>query len=74
MALVSLEEVKIVLRGFAKSKSLFVYHMTHTSSPKRVVFELDLVEISYISIKKMIVKCFANHASKECDFSHFFPY
>ena len=43
---------------------LFVYHMTHTGSPKRVVFGPELVEIKNISIGKIIVKGVANHASK----------
>ena len=48
--------------------------MTHTSSPKRVVFGLDSVEISYISTRKMIARGVANHASKAYEFSHFLQY
>ena len=53
---------------------LSVYHMTHTSSPKRVFFELETVEISKISSGKLIIKGVANHASKAYEFSHFLPY
>ena len=55
-----------------EANMLYVYQMTNTGSPKRVVFEPDLVEISNISIGKMIVEGVANHASKEYEFSHFF--
>ena len=53
---------------------LFVYHMTHTVSPKQVAFGPDLVEISDISIGKIIEKGVANHASKAFEFSLFLPY
>ena len=53
---------------------LFVYQMTHTGPPKRVVFGPNSVESSCISIGKIIVKGFANHASKAYEFSHFLPY
>ena len=48
--------------------------MTHTGSPKQVVFGPDSVEITNISTGKIIEKCVANHASKAYDFSHFLPY
>ena len=48
--------------------------MTHTGSPKRVIFGLDLVEITYISIGNIIAKRVANHASKAYEFSHFMPF
>ena len=48
--------------------------MTHTDSPKQVVFDPDSMEISYISTRKIIVKGVANHASKAYEFSHFLPY
>ena len=48
--------------------------MTHTVSPKQVVFGPDSVEISYISTGKIIAKGVANHASKAYEFSHFLPY
>ena len=51
---------------------LYVYHMTHTSSPKRVGFGPDTIQISNISTSKLIAKGVANHASKEYEFSHFF--
>ena len=47
---------------------LSVYQMTHTGSPKWVVFEPDSVEILYISIGKLIVKGVSNHASKTYEF------
>ena len=53
---------------------LFVYQMTHTGSPKRVVFGIESMEISYISIEKLIAKVVANHASKAYELSHFLPY
>ena len=53
---------------------LSVYQMTHISSPKQVVFGPDSVEISVISIGKIIAKGVANHASKAYEFSHFLPY
>ena len=56
------------------TNAMYVYQMTHTSSPKRVVFEPDLVDISNISTGKMIEKGVANHASKSYEFSHFLPY
>ena len=43
---------------------LYVYEMTHTGPPKRVVFVHDLVEISDISNGNIIIKGVANHASK----------
>ena len=53
---------------------LYVYQMTHTGPPKWEVFGYDLVEISYISTGKIIVKGVANHTSKAYEFSHFLPY
>ena len=53
---------------------LYVYQMTHTVSPKQVEFGPDSVDISDISIGKLIVKIVANHASKAYEFSHFLPY
>ena len=50
---------------------LYVYHMTHTFSPKRVTFDSDSVEITEKATGNLIVKGFANHASKEYEFSHF---
>ena len=43
---------------------LSVYQMTHTVSPKRVVFGHESLEILDKSIGKLIMKGVANHASK----------
>ena len=51
---------------------LFVYHMTHTGSPKRVTFDLDLVDITEKSTGKIVEKGIANHSTKAYEFSHFF--
>ena len=59
---------------FLATNLFYVYQMTHTGSPKKFVFGPDLVEISYISTGKIIVKGVANHASKTYEFSHFLPY
>ena len=48
--------------------------MTHTSSPKQVVFGPDSVEITKISTRELVVKGIADHASKAYIFSHFMPY
>ena len=48
--------------------------MAHTSSPKRVTFDYDLVYISYISTSNIILNGVANHALREYAFSHFLPY
>ena len=53
---------------------LYVYQMTHTISPKQVVFEPDSVEITKISTGELVVKGIADDASKEYIFSHFMPY
>ena len=53
---------------------LYVYQMTHTGSPKQVLFDLDSVEISYISTGKIIVNGDTNHDSKAYEFSHFMSY
>ena len=53
---------------------LSVYKMTDTSSPKRIVFGPDKIDISDISTGKLIAKGVVNHASKAYEFSHFFPY
>ena len=51
-----------------------IYQMTLIGSPNRVVFGYELVEISYISTGKLVVKGVANHASKAYEFSHFLSY
>ena len=48
--------------------------MTHTTSPNKVIFSLDEVEIIEISSGKVIGKGVANHTSKVYMFSHFLPY
>ena len=48
--------------------------MADTSSPKKVLFGLESIQISYISTRNIIVKGVANHASKAYEFSHFLPY
>ena len=54
---------------------LSVYQMTHTGSPKQVVFGPDSVEIIDISTQKIIEKGdIAYHASKSYAFSQFMPY
>ena len=53
---------------------LSVYQMTHTSSPKWVIFGPDSMEIIDISAGNIIVKGAANHASKAYEFSHFMPF
>ena len=50
---------------------LFVYHMTHTGSPKRVTFVSDIVEIPEKAIGHIIAKGIANHSTKAYEFSHF---
>ena len=48
--------------------------MTHTGSPKKVIFSPDEVEITKISSGKVIAKGVENHAQKVYMFSHFLPY
>ena len=56
------------------SNLLSVYEMTHTGSPKKVIFSPDEVEITETLSGKVIAKGFANHTSKVYMFSHFLPY
>ena len=56
------------------SNILSVYQMTHTGSPKKVIFSPNDVEITDISNGKFIAKCFVDHTSKVYKFSHFLPY
>ena len=56
------------------AKLLSIYQMTHTSSPKKVVFGPDSVEITKISTREIVAKGIVNHASKAYIFSHFMPY
>ena len=53
---------------------LYVYYMTHTGSPKWVLFGLGSLDILDISTMKLITKGVSNHASKAYEFSHFMPY
>ena len=46
------------------SNLLSVYQMTHTGSPKKVIFSHNEVEITEISSGKVIAKGVANHAQK----------
>ena len=48
--------------------------MTHSGSPKRLIFGPDSVEITNISTGNIIEKGAANHASKAYEFSHFMPF
>ena len=48
--------------------------MTHTGTPKRVIFGPDSMEITDISTGNIIAKGVANHASKAYEFSHFMPF
>ena len=59
---------------FLTSNLLSVYQMTHTGSPKQVIFGPDSVEITYISTGNIIAKGGENHASKAYEFSHFMPF
>ena len=52
----------------------YVYQMTHTGSPKQVVFGPDSVEITNISIRETVAKGIVDHASNEYTFSHSMPY
>ena len=56
------------------SNLLLVYQMTHTGSPKNVIFSHDDVEITEISNGKVIEKGVVDHTSKAYKFSHFLPY
>ena len=56
------------------SNLLSVYQMTHSGSPKKVIFSPDEFEITKISSGKVIAKGVANHTSKVYMFSHFLPY
>ena len=56
------------------SNLLSLYQMTHTWSPKKVIFSPNDVEIIDISNGKVIAKGFLDHTSKVYMFSHFLPY
>ena len=48
--------------------------MTHTGSPKKVVFSPNEVEISDIVNGRFTAKGFMDHSSKVYRFSHFIPF
>ena len=56
------------------SNLLSMYQMTHTRSPKKVIFSPDEVEITEISSGRVIAKGVVNHAQKVYMFSHFLTY
>ena len=56
------------------SKLLSVYQMTHTGSPKKVIFSPNEVEIIEISNSKGIEKGVVDHTSKVYMFSHFLSF
>ena len=56
------------------SNLLSVYRMTHTGSPKKVIFSPNEFEITEISNGKLIAKGVVDHSSKVYKFSHFLPY
>ena len=49
-------------------------NLTHTGSPKKVIFSPDDVEITDILNGKFIEKGVVDHTSKVYMFSHFLPY
>ena len=53
---------------------LCFYQMTHTDSPKQVLFGSDSVEITKISTGDIVMKGIVDHSSKAYIFSHFMPY
>ena len=55
------------------SNLLSVYQMTHTGSPKKVIFSPNDVEITDILNGKVIEKGVVDHTSKVYMFSHFLP-
>ena len=57
-----------------ESNLLSVYQMTHTGSPKKVIFSPDDVEITEILNGKVIAKGVVDPTSKVYKFSHFLPY
>ena len=53
---------------------LSVYHMTHTRSPKKVVFSPNDVEISEILNGRVIERGVVDHSSNLYKFFHFLPF
>ena len=56
------------------SNLLLVYQMTHTGSPKKVIFSPNDVEITEILNGNVIAKGVVDHTSKVYKFSHFLCY
>ena len=56
------------------SNLLSVYQMTHTGSPKKVIFTPNDVDIMYISSGKVTAKGVVDHSSKVYMFSHVLPF
>ena len=50
------------------------YHMTHTGSPKNVIFTPNDTYISEISTGRIVSIDTADHSSKVYKFSHFVPF
>ena len=64
-----------VLYVLGLSSNLFsVYQLTHTRSPKKVIFSPNEVEITDILNGKFIAKGVVDHTLKVYKFSHFLPY
>ena len=53
---------------------LSVYQITHTGSPKQVIFGHESMQITDISTRNIIEKGAENHASKVYEFSHFMQF
>ena len=47
--------------------------MTHTGEPKRVIFTLDMVEITEISTDQVIAIGYADHHERMYNFLNFLP-
>ena len=56
------------------SNILSMYQMTHTRSPKKVIFSLNEFEITEILNGKFVAKGIVDHTSKVYKFSQFLPY
>ena len=53
---------------------LSVYQMTHTGSPKKVIFSPNEFEITEILNGKVLAKGVVDHTLKVYKYSHFLPY
>ena len=65
------EFINVLYVSSLAANFLSICHMTHTASPKQFLFGPNSVEILDISIRNIIVKGVANHASRAYEFSHF---